>query len=269
MSSSLIAIIIISTIVALLALVFLIQMRQRVQDDRVRLVNTLVDRRHRLRDILDQLPPSYISPAIRIRLLERLIETSEALAAIRKNAVSGDDLQNLNAELSAAREQTHPNSHEVVIPNEQRAKEIRTLLKGLYRFIEVEKQEHRLDGAVAQQNLRDTSFLIARTAADFQVSQAKRAINQGKLRVAIDYYHNAIDAMAKLHEHPEAYQRLLEYRRIAKELDREASTDADKVIEPQAEPVPVREEDPNVLSEQWDRLVSEEDKWKKRKSYDD
>ncbi len=275
MSSSMIAVAVISTILGLLVLVFIVQMRQRVQDDRIRLIHTLVDRRHRLREILDQLPPFYISPAIRIRLLERLIKTAEALLAIQKNAISGEDLQQLNAELSAARLHPTPDHGEITIPTAQRAKEIRSLLESLYRFIETEKQEHRLEGPIAQHNLAQTSFLIARTGADFHASRAKTAIKEGKLRLAIDHYHNAIDAMAKLQGHPQAHQHVLNFRNVIKELDRRASANsstndnATPRAEPQAEPTPMAEDDPNLLSEQWDRLVTEEDNWKKRKSYDD
>ena len=115
--------------------------------------------------------------------------------------------------------------------------------------------------------MHQTAFLIARSVADVYVTKAHAAESTGKYRVAIEQYHNAIDAMDKAQNSPLAQDCILQYRKKIKQLDKLASEQlaAKTAVE---KPVVTQDENDNKLVEQWDRLMTEEDQWKKKKDYD-
>jgi len=267
MSSLMITGTVVSILLLFLLIVILLQVRERASDERVRQVNALAARYRMMRRLLDELPPSYISKPIRVRLLERIIETCHQRRALEKTQDYHTDITQAQAELAKAKEITNQADEPALIQGEQKAQEIRSLLKQLFHFIENEQQEGRLDAKTAVQNLARTAFLRARTLADLHITRAREAQANRKYRVAIECYHSAIDAMKKLQEHRQAQQLILFYQKQIKELDRlaNAELEAQNLGKKTPEAAP---DGASSLSEKLEQLMSEEEKWKKKQAYD-
>lgn len=271
MSSSMITVSVTGAVLLFLMIIFLLQMRERMRDERVRQVNNLIETVLRIRRMLTDIPPGFISKAIRIRLLERSIEIIGMLKSLdkRERENMAAELRLSTAELEEAQRASF-DEQPAPIQSEEQAMEVRKLLKLLYRFIETEHQEGRLDTQVARDNLAQVSFLISRTLADVFVSRALALQTEGKYRAAIDQYHNALEALSKSRVPHLVQPYISAYRQKIKELDQMASQSAQNKSKAQSIAAAAAAADQsNKLSEQWERIMSEEDKWKKKQAYDD
>lgn len=269
MSSLMITGAVVGILLLFLMIVILLQVRERASDERVRQVNVLAARYRMMRRLLDELPLSYIAKPIRVRLLERIIETCRQRGALEKTQEFHADIAQAQAELALAKEMTVQTDEPALIHDEQKALEVRSQLKQLFQFIESEQQEGRLDAKTATQNLARTAFLMARTLADLHITRAREAQANRKYRVAIECYHSAIDAMKKLQEHKQAQQLILHYQKQIKELDRlaNAELEAQNLGKKPVEDIQ-SSEGASALSAKLDKLMSEEEKWKKKQAYD-
>lgn len=267
MSSLMITAAVVGVMLISLMVVILIQIRERAADERVRHINTLAAKYRMMRRMVEELPSSYISKPVRVRLLERIIETCRQLAVLEKTQDFQADIAWAKAELAKAKEISATGEEHAVIQGEQKVLEIRNHLKQLFHFIESEQQEGRLDAKTALQNLTQTAFLIARTQADLHITRAQEAQANRKYRVAIECYHNAIDSMSKLQDNPQAQKLMLHYQKRIRELDKLASEElvAQNLGQKTQQQTT---EGASPLSEKLEQLMSEEEKWKKKQAYD-
>ncbi|WP_369602253.1 hypothetical protein AAIA72_04620 [Hahella sp. SMD15-11] len=135
------------------------------------------------------------------------------------------------------------------------------MLEVLYRFIDRQRQRKRIDPATARKHLEQTAFLMAKTLADVHTYKAKAAADAGKPRIAIHHYHDAIAAMMKIKSNPLAKKHILIYKKRMDELEKQAA----ELVRQQ---LPEKEPKAAKLDEEWNKVLSEDESWKKKQTYD-
>ncbi len=194
-------------------------------------------------------------------ILERGIETLKELAPFKLDtsipSKLAADHQTLK-ELQESNEKPKP----VAIKDEAAAKEVRKLLELLYRFIERQQATKKLDKTTSKKYLTYINYLISKSKADFYVDRAKQSHANGKIRVAIHNYHNAVSEMMRIKENPLAVKAINNYRAQIKQLEVAANEGSDT-------PKTEKPEEQETLNKEWDSFLDKEDKWKKKNAYDD
>src|SRR5690606_10900255 len=121
MSSLMITGTVVGILLLFLMIVILLQVRERASDERVRHVNALAARYRMMRRLLDELPPSYIAKPIRVRLLERIIETCRQRGSLEKTQDFHTDIAQAQAELANAKELVVQADEPALIQGEKKA----------------------------------------------------------------------------------------------------------------------------------------------------
>lgn len=261
MSVTAITIIIILIILASIAALFISQAREKARIEKVRKANLLQDRYRRVQRLLNEIPPQYLNKELRVMILERGIETLKELAPFKLDTSIPSKLAADEQKLKEIQE-SNEKPKSVAIKDEAAAKEVRKLLELLYRFIERQRASKKLDKASSNKYLTYINYLISKSKADFYVDRAKQSNANGKIRVAIHNYHNAVSEMMRIKENPLAVKAINNYRAQIKQLEAAASEGSEK---PQTEK-PAEQE---TLNKEWDSFLDKEDKWKKKNAYDD
>ncbi|MFD2228616.1 hypothetical protein [Alkalimarinus sediminis] len=261
MSATAITIIIILIIVGSIAVLFISQAREKARIEKVRKTNALQDRYRRVQRLINEIPPQYLNNELRVMILERSIETLHELATLKSDTSIQTNIQNDKQALNAIKESKEA-PKPVAIKDEAASKEISKLLELLYRFIERQKAMKKLDKETSKKYLIYINYLISKVKADLAVSKAKDAQKNGKLRVAIHNYHNAVSEMMRIKENPLAVKAINSYKTKIKQLeelaDKEGKNDTSN---PEAEN--------EARSKEWDNYLDKDDDWQKKNAYDD
>ncbi|MBU6950714.1 hypothetical protein [Hahella sp. HN01] len=246
-------------IILVLLLIYLGQWREKAKDARQRQLNALLDRLRLLKALATGLPPQYAAKDIRLLVVARAQETIKELA----NLGHRGDHESQAEEWEVIKENINSQADfpQLDLQNQAVMQEVRKLLKGLYKFIEVQVKKGRIEKKAGVKHLLNTQFLIVRSLADSHVNKAKHALATNRPRVAIHHYHDAIEALGKIEKNPLAQKSMLIYRQRIKELEKLATEAAQTKSEAVAE-------GSDRLSAQLDKMMTEEEKWKKKQSYD-
>lgn len=260
-TTAIITISIILVILAAIAVMYIVQAKERAKIVRTRKINTLQDRQRRMQRLFSEIPPQYLNKELRSLILDKSLETLNKLKPF--NVDPGIDqkiteCQNLIEDVKQDRYKSVPIN---VITNEQ-SKEIAKLLEILYRFIDSERKKKKLDPKSAKKYQSYISYLISKCRADYFTEKAKSSIKDGKLRVAIHNYHNAVQEFTRIKDNPMAIKAINLYRTKIRELDQEASQQTSEGITKQPE-----KKAPS--NKEWDEFMDEDDTWKKKNAYDD
>ncbi len=218
-----------------------------------------MDRYQRMQQLLHDLPPQYLNNELRIMILERSIETLHELVQLNRDSKYESYLKNDIENLKQIREQ-NPNFPPVAVNNEAKAKEVRSNLEILFRFIESQHRNKRLTAPVAKKYLDFIKLSICQSKADMFCSRAESAKAKGKPRVAIHNYHSAIDAYKALSEHPQALKAIQQLRINIKALEAEAEQQTQSL---KTTPEPEKE------NTEWDSFLKDDNSWQKKNTYDD
>jgi hypothetical protein len=255
------------TIITVIVLVYVSQYRQRTQDARQREMNTLQEKLRQFKMLATALPPQFITPQIKVLLGQRAIETLERLGQLDRP----DDFQDQIVEWKAYQESakaapTAQQGKNAASPtgNQIAVTETRHLLKILYRFIESQIKHRRLEKAIGAQNLEQTLYFISKVLADAHVAKARQVYKDGRYRIAIHHYHDAISAYSPLPNNAQAQKVVEQYRLQIKELEKQATAaqEAKNMAAPSAAAT-------TQLGADLENLVTKQDTWKKKQTYDD
>lgn len=261
MSATAITIVIILIILGSIAVLFISQSREKARIEKVRKANSLQDRYRRVQRLINEIPPQYLNNELRIMILERSIETLTELATLKSDPSIQANIQNDKQALNTVKE-SKETPKPVPIKDEASAKEISKLLELLYRFIERQRAMKKLDQATSKKYLVYISYLISKARADLAVVKAKEAQKNGKLRVAIHNFHNAVSEMMRIKENPLAVKAINSYKVKIKQLeemaDKEGKSDSSDA-----------EADKEVRNKEWDDFLDKDDDWQKKNAYDD
>ncbi len=265
MSATTIVATITGVIIGIIMLVYVSQYRQRTQDARQREINALQDRLRQFKMLAGALPQQYITPAVRILLGQRAIESLERLGQLdRPDNVQDQVLEWKAYQDSAKQAATSNQSASAQPPGQTAVKDIRQMLKILYHFIESQIKHGRIDKASGAQNLQQTLFFMSKVLADAHVAKARQVLKDHRYRIAIHHYHDAVAAYAPIASNPLAQKTLENYRQQIKELEKQATAAQEaKNLAPSPTTTTTQ------LGAELEQLVSKEGTWKKKQTYDD
>lgn len=261
MSATAITIIIILIILGSISLLFISQAREKARIEKIRKANALQDRYRRVQRLINEIPPQYLNKELRVMILERGIETLTELEALKPDPTTQSNIKNDQQALKAVQESTEA-PKPVPIKDEATSKEVSKLLELLYRFIERQRATKKLDKTTSNKYLAYINYLISKVRADLATTKAKEAQKNGKLRVAIHNYHNAISEMMRIKDNPLAVKAMSSYKAKIKQLEEAAEKEGkEDPVNPEAEK--------ESLNKEWDDYLDKDDDWQKKNAYDD
>ena len=258
MSGTTVTILIVAIICICFGSVFIAQIRENARIEKIRKINGLTERRRHMQELLYELPPQYLSNDLRIMIAEQSIAALEMLIKLKQDDSLHQCIEQDRTFLKQIREQ-NPKFKAVPIKDEVVAKEVRRLLEILFRFVDGLRKRKILDPSIANKYLNHIRFSVCQCRADLFVRRAEEAQRIGKPRVAIHNYHNAIDALKELPNHPLANEATARYKERAKALEQvaeEYKVNAKIAAQKQVD-----------ASKVWDNYLDDES-WKKKK-FDD
>jgi hypothetical protein len=251
---------IIGLILASIAAIYFVQSREKARINKIRQINSLQDGYRRMQKLLNELPPQYLSRDLRILVLQRSIETLKLLVSQDSNPAINKNLETDQDLLKQLQDQNYK-LKPVAVRDENHAKEIRLLLEILFRFVESQQKRGRLSGAAAKKHLLDIKYLIEKSKADNSVTLARRLEGQGKFRLAIHNYHNAISVLkAHISHSPQAAEEVAALKAKIKALEKAAEDEKQSAS---------ASEKSSETSDEWDSFLKPDDTWKKKNTYDD
>lgn len=260
MSTTTITIIIFLIIIMSITAIYISQARERARMQKIRRSNICNERYQRMQQLLHELPPQYLNNELRIMIAERSAETLNELLRLNKDARHEGYLKADLEYLKQLRE-NNPKFKAVKITSEAKAKEVRTNLEVLHRFIESQHKNKRIPANNAKKYLDHISLSICQSKADLFDARATAA--KEKPRVAIHNYHSAIDALKPVAQNPKAVKIAQHYKAKIKQLEAEA----DKKIQTTQQKNPTA---PSAENSEWDSFMEEDkDTWQKKNTYDD
>ena len=145
--------------------------------------------------------------------------------------------------------------------SEAKAKEVRSYLEILHRFIQSQHKAKRLSAGSTKKYLDHITLSICQSKADLYCGRAEAANANGKPRVAIHNYHSAIDAFKEFATLPQAAKAIALYKAKIKALD-EVADQHNKKFRDQGG---AKKQEGN---KEWDSFLDDEDPWQKKNNYD-
>lgn len=241
--------------------IYFVQAREKARLDRIRKIKAFGDRHDKLQRLLHELPAQYVSKELRMLIVQKSIETLTQLlnlkpspryeAALEADQSYLNQLQDNSLSLKPSK-----------VSNAQQAKEVRSLLEVLYKFVHNLASRKQMPAATAKKYLDAIMFGVAQSKADVLHSNAQAAIKNGKPRVAIHAYHTAIECFNTLKNDPKAAELIAQYKEQIKVLE----LDADKHNQALKEKNQKASDD----GDEWNKFLGQEDdQWKKKNAYDD
>lgn len=259
MSTTTITIIIFAVIFLCIGAISISQAREKARIEKIRRSNICSERYQRMQQLLHELPSQYLNNELRMMIAQRSIETLTELLNINRNARHEAYLKADHDYLKQLREQ-NPKFPAVPVNSEAQAKKVRQNLEVLHNFIQSQHKNKRISTANAKKYIDYISFSICQSKADLFCARAEAA--KSKPRVAIHNYHSAIDAFKPLAKQPQAAKIIQQYKAKIKALDEEAN----KINQELKERVAPTSDTQN---KEWDSFLEKEDKWEKKKNFDD
>jgi len=259
MPTTTITFIIFGVICLCIGAIYFAQARERARVEKIRRTNMLNERYKRMQQLLHELPPQYLNNDLRIMIAERSVETLNDLIRMNNDNRHKNYLADDHEYLKQLREK-NPKFKPVPVQTEAKAKEVRSILEVLQRFIQTQHKNKRINGSAANKYLDQITLSICQSKADLHCSRAAAANKIGKPRVAIHNYHGAIDAFKTFAQHPQAAKAIAGYKAQIKALEKLAEQQSHKA-----------ESGKEASSEdkEWDSFLDKkDDSWQKKNQYD-
>lgn len=213
--------IIVAVVLISIVAIYINQAKERAKVERLQKITSLNDRNEKLQSLLNNLPPQYLGKELRALVLNKSIETLQQLVELKPGKRFEADLESTQEylqKLMADQVALKP----VAIKDPAKAKEVRSLLEILYKFVHQQAKLKKIDTNSAKQYLASISFSAAKCHADALVIKADNASKAGKPRVAIHAYHSAIECFKNLKQHPQAIELIKAYKAKIKTLESQA-----------------------------------------------
>lgn len=260
MSTTTITIAIIAVIFLSIGAIYISQARERARIEKIRKTNVLTERHNRMQQLMHDLPPQYLNNELRIMIAERSAETVKELLLLNNTerlqgylTADHDYLKNLR--------ENNPKFQPIPVKTEAKAKEVRSYLEVLQRFVQSQHKAKRLSAGSAKKYLDHITLSICQSKADLFVGKAEAGNKNGKPRVAIHNYHNAIDAFKEFASHPQAAKAIALYKAKIKALEEVADQHNQKFREQE-------EAKKQAGNQEWDNFLEDDDSWQKKNTYD-
>lgn len=234
------------------------QLREKARIERARKITALEDRYKRCERLLTELPGQYLTPELRLLLLNEMEAVCDSLAEFSSGLPTEKWREAATQEKARIQDQQDTTTTQAAIDTPEKSRYIKELLESLFKLIVNMHKSGRIDGETSRDTQQYILFLVHKTHADLHVFQAREHIRKNRIRQAIHAYHMASTEMGKSRDNPLAARAVKAFRKRIAELEAmNAKGESTESAEPDSE-----------LDKQWDRFFHEDD-WKKKPDYDD
>lgn len=233
------------------------QLREKARIERARKITALEDRYKRCERLLTELPGQYLTPELKLLLLNEMEAACDNLAAF-SSGLPIEKWREAATQEKARIQDEQDTTTPVAIDTPEKSRYIKELLESLFKLIISMHKSGRIDGETSREKQQYILFLVHKTHADLHVFQAREHIRKNQIRQAIHAYHMASTEMGKSRDNPLATRAVKAFRKRITELE---------AVNEKGESTGSAEPD-SELDKQWDRFFHEDD-WKKKPDYDD
>ncbi|SEI72015.1 hypothetical protein SAMN05421831_10892 [Allopseudospirillum japonicum] len=247
------------SLVIALGMIFFVYARQRAEQKRIeraRRVRLLGDRARQLQFLIDEIPPHYLDHDFRIFLARQVVDFLREQSELDpKDARAQKNLD--AAEEHALVVESGKNLNNKPITDIQTANVVRRNLKNLHKYILGQYQDRKIPQVSAQSYLKQIKSAFTKSILEVYSHAAETAQNAGKLRVAIIHYKRIINELNKQNAAGEYNDTILNCKRRIDRLEQEVAMQEANA-----------KNQNNQLSQGLDKMLEEEDTWKKKQVYD-
>lgn len=240
--------------IIMIMVVYARQQNEKKKLEQLRRIRVLADRGHQMQLLLDEIPPHYVSPDLRVFIAEQWIELlheQESLGC--KEPRIKTELEAAKNKLQEIRSSNQPKPQPVV--DLQTANGVRRSLKQLNKIVIGLYQERKIAQRIAQGYLNEVKLGFTQTLVEVFRASANKAEAEGNERIAVVHYKRIMSELNRNNPNGIHNQTLLECRETIAKLE--------EVIAAQSE------NNDNQLAEGVDVMIDNQDSWKKKQLYDD
>jgi hypothetical protein len=257
---------IITSIIVLLAglvcYAFISQTMSQKRQQKERLLMALKSRVRNFKFMLSGFPAGFLSKELSLLVQRSLLQLLEQLAKLEPNVLTHkEDLQLITQQIAEAQRQPPQNHQPVTLDNPQKAREIKSCLEELYKFIFHLEGKKNLTKAQADVYRGMIRHLVLQLAVDSYAAHGRIARDKGKLRLAIHYFDLALKLMTKERTSGNFDARIEQIRALIKDLEDRLHNESNEAAE-----VAKDEGDQTPVNSEWDKFT--EENWKKKQIYD-
>ena len=240
---------------------FFTQSIQRRNEHKKRLLAALKSRSRTFKYMLSGFPKGFLSKDLTLLVQQSLAEVSEQLGKLEpENPAHRQDFQLASAALAESRKQKGPHQP-VKLESTQQIKEVKACLEELNKFVVNLVEKNTVSQTLASSYRSQIAQYLMQITVDSHDIQASKAAAANKVKLAIHHYEIALNTLKK--NGKGLYQQRMEL--ISKELDslREILENADPHANSSRD-----NEAAESNAQEWDKMTSGDDLWKKKNVYD-
>ena len=245
-----------------LGLIFLVYSKQAAEKKRVehvRYLRSLGDRARNLMFLMEEIPPHYLDQNMRVFLTRTIVELFQQQYEADPDDKVARNLENAKQLLEFA--SNNKNVSSVPVTDVQTANNVRRNLKLLHKHITVQYQEKKISHAMAQGFLKQLRKAFTQTIIEVYLTAGKKSERESKPKIAALHYRRVISEMGKNNQAGDYTDKILQMKKRIDELEEEAGK-----LEQQQRLEGSQTGD--QLTKELEKMVEEEDQWKKKQVYD-
>lgn len=244
-----------------LGLIFIIYSKQAAEKKRVehiRQMRSLGERARNLMFLLEEVPAHYLDQNMRIFLTRGIMDLFQQ----QYDADPDDKIAKQLENAKQLHEHATKNKNVATVPvtDIQTANNVRRNLKLLHKHITIQYQEKKISHGIAQGFLKQLRKAFTQTIIEVYVSAGKKAERESKAKIAALHYRRVISEMGKNNQGGDYTDQILAMKKRIDELEETAAK--------QEQQQRLEGEQGDQLTKELEKMVEEEDQWKKKQVYD-
>jgi len=197
MSPEIIAGIVAVVLLALISAAIAIQTIEKNNKEKRRMETALKARIRNFNHMLTNFPDGFLGKDLQLLVCQCLVDVYEQLKQLQPgNKQHSAGLASVNQQITQLSAQASQQTT-VTLTDTEQIKEIQQMLSSLFNFIARLRASGRINDQQAQVYAQQIRQLTLQTSLDALNQSAKQAIQIGKHKLAIHYYHMAVDKLKK------------------------------------------------------------------------
>ncbi|WP_417597392.1 hypothetical protein [Oceanospirillum sp.] len=258
MSSVIILGVVLSLALGLVFIVYSKQAAEKKRIEHIRYLRSLGDRARNLMFLMEEVPAHYLDQNMRIFLSRSVVELFQQQYEADPDDKVAKHLENAKQMLELATK--NKNVSAVPVTDIQTANNVRRNLKLLHKHVSVQYQEKKISHAMAQGFLKQLRKAFTQTIIEVYISAGKKAEREMKHKIAALHYRRVISEMGKNNQGGDYTDQILATKRRVDELEESAAK--------QEQQERLEGQQGDQLTKELEKMVEEEDQWKKKQVYD-
>jgi len=262
MSSVPVIIAIVVLLAGLVCYAFIAQTVSQKKQQKERLLLALKSRIRNFKFMLSGFPPGFLPKELTLLVQKSLAQLLDQLSKMEPNHPGHkEDLKTIVQQMAETQrlQQNQPSSP---IENPKQAREIKTSLEELYKYVFQLEGKKQLTGSQAEAYRNTIRQLVIQLTLDSCALQSRLARDKGKPRLALHYVELALKLALKERNGGRLDNQIAQLRATRSELERLVNES------PATEENSAEEADSSAINSEWDKFAQEQQNWKKKQIYD-